>query len=87
MSSETILANFCALPTLSNFFGRCLTRPYKRACHQTNFSKGEFRKEGTPFSFYYFFSLYFHPYPLCPFSFLGVPWAVGCKPDNIGEII
>ena len=39
------LLNLCSLPTLSNFFlGQCMTSPYKRACHQTNFSQGEFRK-------------------------------------------
>ena len=33
-------------------------RPYKRACRQTNFSEGEFRKESTPFSFSIFFTLF-----------------------------
>ena len=35
-------------------------RPYKRACRQTNFSEGEFRKESTPFSssFLIFFTLF-----------------------------
>ena len=56
---------------------KCLTRPYIRACHQTNFSQGEWRKEGTPFSFDFlniFFTL-FSPLPfLALFPFLrGIP--------------
>ena len=35
-----------------------MTRPYKRACHQTNFSEGEFVKKD-PFSFFDFFFLIF----------------------------
>ena len=47
-------------------------RPYKRACRQTNFSEGKFRKESTPFSFIslIFFTL-FLPLPfLSLFGFL-----------------
>ena len=32
-----------------------MTRPYKRACHQTNFSKGGFLKKDS-FSFFHFFN-------------------------------
>ena len=64
-----------------------MTRPYKRACHQTNFSKGEFLKEGTPFLSLIFFTS-FSPLPFLSFStFLGVSWAAGGPPENTGEII
>ena len=64
-----------------------MTRPYKRACHQTNFSEGEFRKKGTPFLSLIFFYFIFIITFFVLFNFLGVPWAAGGPPDNTGEII
>ena len=43
-----------------------MTRPYKRACHQTNFSEGGFVKKD-PLSFFRFFFFLNFPFPF--------PWA------------
>ena len=78
-----------------------MTRPYKRACHQTNFSEGGFVKKD-PFSFFCFFFLIFPSlFPWAFFSiffiasFLGgvaVGWSLGRwlagggSPANIGKM-
>ena len=38
-----------------------MTRPYKRACHQTNFSKGGFVKKES-FSFFHFLFKFYVPF-------------------------
>ena len=74
-----------------------MTRPYKRTCHQTNFSKGGFLKKDS-FSFFHFFNFLF-PFP-CAFlayfnciflkSERGVPsvgpLAAGGSSSNIGKM-
>ena len=79
-----------------NLFGQCMTRLYKRACHQTNFSKGEFVKKDS-FSFFHFFLIFSSLFPWAFFSLhllkawgggghsVG-PSAVGGSPANIGKI-
>ena len=74
-----------------------MTRPYKRACHQTNFSEGGFVKKD-PFSFFDFFFKFSLPFSLGIFlaffsmHFLrrGGSWggslAGGGSPANIGKM-
>ena len=73
-----------------------MTRPYKRACHQTNFSKGEFVKKDSFFIFFFnflfpflwaFLPFFFH----CNFSkelgdSVGWSQAAGGSPANIGKM-
>ena len=73
-----------------------MTRPYKRVCHQTNFSEGGFVKK-YPFSFFHFLKFTF---PFFPGHFLaffslhlfkegwqsGGPLAGGGSPANIGKM-
>ena len=80
-----------------NLFGQCMTRPYKRACHQTNFSEGGFVKKD-PLSFFFFFS--FFKFSLFPGHFLAFfslhflkrggsrvgSLAGGGSPANIGKM-
>ena len=62
---KQFLLKLCALPTLSNIFLDIAWRELtKRACHQTDFSDGEFVKKG-PFSFFNYF--------LCLFLFFNFP--------------
>ena len=93
-----MLAGFlCFTASVQKFFGRCMTRPYKRACHQTNFSYGGFVKE-TPFFFSFYFFYYFVYYFLfyfykgavlvvCLFVFFykGTQ-AAGVPPYNSGDM-
>ena len=61
-----------------------MTRPYTRACRQTNFSEGGFVNK-VPFLFYFFYFFFFFPslfslssvfFP--PFALFQVgPWSVG----------
>ena len=81
-----------------NLFGQCMTRTYKRACHQTNFSEGGFVKKD-PFSFFHFFFIKFS-LPFFPGHFLAFfslrlfkegwqlcgPLAGGGSPANIGKM-
>ena len=74
-----------------------MTRPYKRACHQTNFSEGGFVKKD-PLSFFFFFS--FFKFSLFPGHFLAFfslhflkrggsrvgSLAGGGSPANIGKM-
>ena len=75
-----------------------MTRPYKRACHQTNFSYGGFVKEVPfffSFSFFYYFILLFSILflqrgsigcmPFCLFL-QGGPQAAGVPPNNSGDM-
>ena len=71
-----------------------MTRPYKRACLQTNFSKGGFVKKDF-FSFFHFFLIFSSIFPWAFFSLhLLKPWgghlvgplAAGGSPANIGKI-
>ena len=62
-----------------------MTRPYTRACRQTNFSDGGFVNK-VPFLFYFFYFFLFFPslftfsnvffFALLSFSQVG-PWSVG----------
>ena len=62
-----------------------MTRPYTRACRQTNFSDGGFVNK-VPFLFYFFYFFLFFPslftfsnvFFFCPFVLFQVgPWSVG----------
>ena len=74
-----------------------MTRPYTRACRQTNFSEGGFLNL-VPFLFFFFlfltFSLLFLTFffHFCPLILMG-PWPIsmcvcggGCPSDNTGEM-
>ena len=71
-----------------------MTRPYTRACRQTNFSDGGFVNK-VPFLFYFFYFFLFFPslftfsnvffLPFCPFpSGSMVSW--GDRSDYTGEM-
>ena len=74
-----------------------MTRPYKRACHQTNFSEGGFVKKDPFFSFFFFLNFPF-PFSLVIFKhFFSLhlfkegwqsdgPLACGGSPVNIGKM-
>ena len=74
-----------------------MTRPYKRACHQTNFSEGGFVKKD-PFSFFDFFFNFSLPFSLGIFiAFFSLHFlrrggsrvgslAGGVSPANIGKM-
>ena len=68
-----------------------MTRPYTRACHQTNFSAGEFVSK-VPFLLFFFLSFsFFLPFLFLTFfallSFFQVgPWPVGGPSDYTGEM-
>ena len=70
-----------------------MTRPYTRACRQTNFSEGGFVNK-VPFLlfFYFFFFFFFLPslffltfLPFVLFFQVG-PWPVGGPSDYTGEM-
>ena len=73
-----------------------MTRPYKRACHQTNFSEGGFVKKDPFFSIFFLkiFPSLFPGHFLAFFSLhlykegwqLGGPLAGGGSPANIGKM-
>ena len=65
-----------------------MTRPYTRACRQTNFSEGGFVNK-VPFLFNFFYlcffllSLRFLTVFFCPFVLFQVgPWSVGGDPSD-----
>ena len=68
-----------------------MTRPYTRACHQTNFSEGEFVNKVPFLLFFYFFFLlslfsvtnFF--FALLSFFQVGL-WPIGSPPDYTGEM-
>ena len=58
-SSELMLASLICFPfSVQNYFGRCMTSPYTRACRQTNFYEEEFVKK-VPFLLFFFISFLF----------------------------
>ena len=74
-----------------------MTRPYKRTCHQTHFSKGGFLKKDS-FSFFHFFKFSL-PFSMCILAYFnciflkserGVqsvgPLAAGGLSSNIGKM-
>ena len=74
-----------------------MTRPYKRTCHQTNFSKEGFLKKDSFFSIFFKFSLPFFmgilAYKNCIFlksemggGSVGFPLAAGGSSSNIGKM-
>ena len=67
---------FLCFPPLSKmFFGRCMTRPYKRTCHQTNFFNEKIVKKISFFLFSFSIS-YFLPFVF----FLLQRGSIGCMP-------
>ena len=89
----------CFTASFQKFLGRCMTRPYKRACHQTNFILGRIRK-GSPFLFYFsiffiiflflFFLIFtkgqYWLYALLSLFLQGHPQADGVPPNNSGDM-
>ena len=71
-----------------------MTRPYTRACRQTNFSEGGFVNK-VPFLFFFFsffsfsfsylLSFFSNVFALCHFFQVG-PWPVGGPSDYTGEM-
>ena len=68
-----------------------MTRPYTRACRQTNFSEGGFVNKVPflfsffSFSFSYLLSFFSNVFALCHFFRVG-PWPVGGPSDYTGEM-
>ena len=70
-NNQSLAQPICFPFSVQNYFGRCMTRPYTRACRQTNFSEGEFVNK-VPFYFFLFFlfflpSLFSFSNVFCPF--------------------
>ena len=78
------MLNLCALPTLSDFLGQCLTRPYKKAAIKGLVVKRIPPSDGKYGKFLFIFSLPFFVISSCPFS--RVPCAAGGPTGITGEM-